>query len=160
MSPSAENHDFDFAKGDAGASLTFPRLANDLRTGGHVLLDGKPCRITRLARAAPGKHGHAKVMITGVDVFTGKKHEGGGPSNHNMAVPHVRRTSYLLLDVGADGYLALYDLDAGAEKDDVTVPDGELGERIARKFKQGKELGVVVLASMDSQIAVDVVERD
>jgi translation initiation factor 5A len=157
-----DNTEYDFASANAGTAPTFPVQANHLKQGGHVVLDGHPCKITSIAKSKPGKHGHAKVVVTGVDVFTGKKHEGGGPAGHTMDVPVVRKTSHMLLNVGrgSDGFLTLFDLATGAEKIDVRVPGGELGERIREKFGEGKDCSVVVLGAMGQEIAVEVVEKD
>ncbi|KAH8778597.1 translation protein SH3-like domain-containing protein [Diaporthe sp. PMI_573] len=157
-----DNTEYDFASANAGAAPTFPVQANHLKQGGHVVLEGHPCKITSIAKSKPGKHGHAKVVVTGVDVFTGKKHEGGGPAGHTMDVPVVRKASHMLLNVGrgSDGFLTLFDLATGAEKIDVRVPGGELGERIREKFGEGKDCSVVVLGAMGQEIAVEVVEKD
>lgn len=121
------------------------------------MLAGHPCKITAVHKSKPGKHGHAKVVLVGTDVFTGKKHEDGGPAGHNMDVPVVTRRSYLVLNVQGDGYLSLWDHDAGAEKVDVKTPEGHLGQRIEEKFKGGKgDVRVVVLAAVDKEIVVDV----
>lgn len=81
---SAEQHDYDFSSASAGASLSFPVPANDLRQGGHVLLQSKPCKINEIKKSKPGKHGHAKVVIFGTDIFTGKKYE---VSEHQAPYP-------------------------------------------------------------------------
>ncbi|CAJ2507510.1 Uu.00g086960.m01.CDS01 [Anthostomella pinea] len=152
----------DFSAGDAGASHTRPTAANGLRVGGHVILDGdKPCKIIQIIKSKPGKHGHAKLVIAGTDIFTGKKHDGGGPAAHSMTVPVVKRNTYMLLYIkgqqkGGKEFLSLFDYDARAEKpDDVKLPDGELGERIKAAFSDEKSIDVVVLSAMGKEVVVD-----
>lgn len=155
-----DNTEYDFASANAGAAPTFPVQANQLKQGGYVVLDGHPCKITNIARSKPGKHGHAKVVVTGTDIFTSKKHDAGVPAGHSMDVPVVKRTSYMLLNVGREGWLTLFDLSTGQEKIDVRLPEGFLGENMREKFREGKDCSVVVLGAMGQEIAVEVVERD
>lgn len=154
-----DNTEYDFSSANAGAAPTFPVQANHLKQGGYVVIDGHPCKITNIAKSKPGKHGHAKVVVTGTDIFTGKKHDAGGPAGHSMDVPVVTRTSYMLLVAGRD-FLTLFDVASGAEKIDVRVPEGELGDKIRGKFREDKDCSVVVLAAMGQEIAVEVVEKD
>lgn len=147
---SDEEHTFEQAA--SGASLTFPQQCSALRKGGHVLIKGRPCRIVEMSTSKTGKHGHAKVNLVGIDIFTGKKLEDMSPSTHNMDVPNVQRTEYALIDV-EDGFLSLMDSN-GETKNDIKVPEGELGEQITNDFKSGKELIVAVLKSMNEEAAI------
>jgi translation initiation factor 5A len=47
----------------------------------------------------------------------------------------------------------------GSTKDDVKLPDGEVGEKIERLFRTDeKETNVVVLTSMGEEVAMDAKE--
>jgi translation initiation factor 5A len=141
-----------FEQATSGASMTYPMQCSALRKGGHVLIKSRPCRIVEMSTSKTGKHGHAKVNLVGIDIFTGKKFEDMSPSTHNMDVPNVQRNEYALMDID-DGFMNLMDSN-GDTKDDVKLPEGELGEQIAADFKSGKELVVAVLTAMGEEAAI------
>ncbi|KAJ1510153.1 Eukaryotic translation initiation factor 5A [Coelomomyces lativittatus] len=145
-------HDHDFSQSGAGASTTYPMQCSALRKNGHVVIKGRPCKIVDMSTSKTGKHGHAKVHLVGIDIFTNKKLEDISPSTHNMDVPNVDRNEYQLMDVDG-GYLSLLKSD-GSTKDDVKVPDGELGQKLVEDFENGKDLIVTVLTAMNEEAAV------
>ncbi|ORY25371.1 translation protein SH3-like domain-containing protein [Naematelia encephala] len=145
-----------FEQAGAGASSTYPMQCSGLRKGGHVVIKGRPCKIVDMSTSKTGKHGHAKVHLVAVDIFTGKKLEDISPSTHNMDVPNVSRNEYQLLNI-ADGFLNLMDPD-GNSKDDVKVPDTDLGREIEAGFDDGKDLMVTIISAMDEEQAVSVKE--
>merc|ERR1712141_954489 len=120
--------EFDFQGGDAGASETFPMQCSALRKNGYVMIKGRPCKIVEMSTSKTGKHGHAKVHMVALDIFTGKKYEDICPSTHNMNVPNVTRKDYQLLEINADdGFVELMD-DAGEQKCDLQLPDDDTGK--------------------------------
>ncbi|BCS23892.1 Eukaryotic translation initiation factor eIF-5A [Aspergillus puulaauensis] len=153
----ADEHET-FESADAGASTTYPMQCSALRKNGHVVIKGRPCKIVDMSTSKTGKHGHAKVHLVALDIFTQKKYEDLSPSTHNMDVPNVSRREYQLLDVTDDGFLSLMD-DNGGTKDDVKVPEGEIGDKINTMFTEdGKDCNVVILTSMGEQACMEVKE--
>ncbi|KAF3311004.1 Eukaryotic translation initiation factor 5A [Orbilia oligospora] len=123
-----------------------------LRKNGHVVIKGRPCKIVDMSTSKTGKHGHAKVHLVAIDIFTGKKLEDLSPSTHNMDVPHVVRNEYQLIDID-DGYLNLMTSD-GSPKDDVKLPEGDLGKEIQTAFDEGRDLIVTIVSSMGEEQAL------
>jgi len=151
----ADEHDLDehFESGDAGASATYPQQCSSLRKNGFVMLKARPCKIVEMTTSKTGKHGHAKVHLVGLDIFTGKKYEDLCPSTHNMDVPNVKREDLQLVNVGDDGFLSLMN-DNGDVREDMKLPEGEIGQKIKEEYEGGRELLVTVLKACNEEVVI------
>ncbi|XP_060919851.1 eukaryotic translation initiation factor 5A-2 [Labrus mixtus] len=145
--------DEDFTTADSGASNTYPIQCSALRKNGLVMIKGNPCKIVEMSTSKTGKHGHAKVHLVGIHLFTQKKFEDICPSTHNMDVPNVTRRDYQVCDLDAEGFLALMD-DNGDTREDLKVPDNEVGKDIRKRFSNGETFMVSVLKALKDEEVV------
>eukprot|EP00178_Gracilaria_changii_P009604 TRINITY_DN27996_c0_g2_i1.p1 TRINITY_DN27996_c0_g2~~TRINITY_DN27996_c0_g2_i1.p1 ORF type:complete len:161 (+),score=35.89 TRINITY_DN27996_c0_g2_i1:137-619(+) len=144
--------------GSSGASKTYPLQCSALRKNGYVMIKGRPCKVVEMSTSKTGKHGHAKVHLVALDIFNGKKLEDLCPSTHNIDVPRVTRTDYQLNDIDEDGYVTLMD-DKGDQREDLKLPEGELGQKIRKDFEgmasdSDKVIVVTVQAALDEEAIV------
>lgn len=147
------DEEFDFQSGDAGASNTFPMQCSALRKNGFVMIKARPCKIVEMSTSKTGKHGHAKVHMVGLDIFNNRKYEDICPSTHNMDVPNVSRKDFQLLDVSDDGYLSLMD-DGGNTRDDLKVPESDIGVEIRGAQEEGKDILCTVLSACGEEAVI------
>jgi translation initiation factor 5A len=52
-----------------------PIESAQVKIGNTVIIKSRPCKIVDAMHHKTGKHGHAKVNMTGIDVLTSKKYE-------------------------------------------------------------------------------------
>jgi len=146
MSAEQEEHDHGeetFEAAESGASKTFPKQCSAFRKNEFIVLKGRPCKVVEMSTSKTGKHGHAKVHIVGLDIFTGKKYEDICPSTHNMEAPVVKRKDYQLMSINEDAFVSLLNLDTCDEKADLKLPEGEMGQQIRDAFEKD-ETGILV----------------
>uniref|UniRef100_A0A1I7XU19 Eukaryotic translation initiation factor 5A n=1 Tax=Heterorhabditis bacteriophora TaxID=37862 RepID=A0A1I7XU19_HETBA len=150
-----EHHDDDhqFASAESGAAATFPKQCSALRKNEHVMIKGRPCKIVEMSTSKTGKHGHAKVHLVALDIFTNKKLEDICPSTHNMDVPVVKRREFILMSI-EDGFCSLMDPESCDLKDDLKMPEGDLGNQIKEALEKddGSVLVSVVAACGEEAI--------
>lgn len=74
-----------------------------------------------------------------------------------MDVPHVKREDYQLTDISDDGYLCLM-TDSGDLREDLKIPEGDLGTQLRSEYDAGKELLVSIINCMSDmfQISFDI----
>merc|ERR1712159_604600 len=150
--PNLGTDDPDFEGGSSGASLTYPMQCSALRKNGFVMIKERPCKIVEMSTSKTGKHGHAKVHLVALDIFTGAKKEDICPSTHNMQQPVVFRDDFQLADIDDEGYVSLMRED-GTTKDDLKLPENDVGELIRKDYAADKQLLITVVRAMgDEQI--------
>ena len=144
----------------SGASDTFPMQASALRKNGFVVMKGFPCKVVDMSTSKPGKHGHAKVHLVGIDIFTGRKYEDLSPSTHNMEVPVVKRTDYQIVGISDDDFCSLLPLEikGGGKnsemRNDVKInreADADLYDTIKSALDNGDDCYVTVLKAMGTE---------
>ncbi|GES86747.1 eukaryotic translation initiation factor 5A [Rhizophagus clarus] len=119
-----------FETSGSGASSTYPMQCSALRKNGFVVLKGRPCKIIEMSTSKTGKHGHAKVHLVGIDIFTNKKLEDISPSTHNMDVPNVTRTEY---DKPIDFGALRTDIEGG--KEFLATVTSAMGEEVVTQIR-------------------------
>ena len=128
---SSEN---EFEKGDAGSSNTKLSEAGRAKPGSLVMIKDFPCKVTQFSTAKPGKHGSAKAMLTGKDIFTDKQYEESFGTGDMIPAPEVVKTEMNCIDVTDDGFLSLMQEDGGM-KEDIKLPHEEHLKDIATRIK-------------------------
>jgi len=131
---------------------TFPMQCSALRKNGFVMIKSRPCKIVEMSTSKTGKHGHAKVHLVALDIFTGKKLEDICPSTHNMEVPNVKRKDYQLIGLD-DDFLSLMD-DSGDTRDDLKCPDGDIGDEIRSAIAEEKDILCTVLSAVGEECVI------
>ena len=70
-----------------------------LKPGNYVVIDGAACRVVDTQTSRPGKHGHAKVRLTGVGLIDDKKRVVVLPGHDNIDVPVIEKRSAQVLSI-------------------------------------------------------------
>ena len=83
-------------------------------------------------------------------------------TNTNLYVPpaalpaHYLTAPFVKVNID-DGFLNLMSAD-GSSKDDVRIPESDLGKQIADDFEAGKDLLVTIISAMGEEQAISVKE--
>merc|ERR1712232_1212928 len=147
-----------FESTDAGAALTYPQQAGELRKGSHVMIKGHACKVAEVTTSKTGKHGHAKAHIVALDIFTQKKYEDLCPTSHNVSVPFVKRNEMQVLTADRSSGETSLLLENGETKDDLMLPfvvkvgeptddDKKISDEICDIMDKGEKDCVVIVQS-------------
>ena len=81
---------------------TKPQSVGSLKKGSSVVIDGVACRVVDTHTSRPGKHGHAKVRLTGIGLVDDKKRVVVLPGHDNIEVPIIEKKTAQVLSVQGD----------------------------------------------------------
>jgi len=143
-------------------SNTYPKKIGELKKGGYVCINNRPCKIIEYSSMKNGKHGHCKVTIVAIDLFSKKKIEYSQPASSNIDIPTVLRSEYFLLSVNEEEYCELKNLKSGEIRCDIKLPkdtleDQSCSKAIKNSVAEGKPIMVVLISAMNISKIVDYV---
>ncbi|MBS3097160.1 translation initiation factor IF-5A [Candidatus Woesearchaeota archaeon] len=81
---------------------TKPVSVGSLKKGSYVVLEDAACVVTDTQVSRPGKHGHAKVRLTGVGIIDNKKRVAVMPGHDNLETPIIEKKSAQVLSISGD----------------------------------------------------------
>jgi translation initiation factor 5A len=70
-----------------------------------------------------------------------------------MDVPFVKREDYQLIGMSDDKYLTLMK-DDGELREDLKLPDGELGAQLTTEYENGREILCTVLKACGEEVVI------
>lgn len=144
-----EGHDVEAKEGCS------PLQASAFRKGTNIILKDKPCKVVEMSTSKTGKHGHAKVNFTGIDIFTGKKYKEIQGSTHPMLTFESTKIEYGVMGID-DDMLTLID-EKGNTKEGVGLKgcDEDQATTIKEAVEAGeKEVFVTVLSALGQAVVV------
>ncbi len=126
------------------------------------MIKGHPCKVVSFSTAKTGKHGAAKAMVTGIDIFSSSKYECTFSTTDNVDAPLVVRKEYTLNYIDDEGFMALM-TDSGEMKEDLKVPEDEWLKDVTEKIRDiladgKKECLVTIVSAMGQEKLISVKE--
>ena len=119
------------------------------------MIKGHPCKVVSFSTAKTGKHGAAKAMVTGIDIFSSNKYECTFSTGENVDAPVVERKEYTLNFIDDEGFMSLM-TESGDMKEDLKLPEEEWLKDVVEKCKAiidaaQKECLVTVVSAMGQE---------
>jgi len=111
-------------------SITHAEIGS-LKIGSYLIMDNAPCKIVKMDRSAPGKHGHAKYRLEAVGIIDGVKRSTIMSGHNKVQVPIIEKTDAQVLSVSGDKAQVM-DL-ISYETFDLTIPEELKGKIIANQ---------------------------
>jgi translation initiation factor 5A len=108
----------------------------DMRTGRFLIIDGIPCRVVDIEISSPGKHGSAKMRITGIGIFDGQKKTLLTPSHADGEAPVIKKTKAQVVSVTETSVQLM-------DSESYEIYDLPLTEEFVGKLHPGNEVEVI-----------------
>lgn len=78
---------------------TKPVPINTLKKGSYIVIEGVACKVADVQTSKSGKHGHAKIRLTGVGLLDDKKRIIMAPGHDNVDTPIIEKKNAQVLSV-------------------------------------------------------------
>ena len=73
-----------------------------MKKGSYIVLEGVASRVVDIQVSKPGKHGHAKIRLTGVGLIDNKKRVIVAPGHDNVETPIVEKKNAQVLSISGE----------------------------------------------------------
>ncbi len=81
---------------------TKPIAIGTLKKGNYIVIEGIACKVCDIQVSRPGKHGHAKIRMTGVGLMDGKKRVIVAPGHDHVDTPIVEKKNAQVLSISGN----------------------------------------------------------
>jgi translation initiation factor 5A len=112
------------------------KSVKEVKNGSFIIIDGIPCRVVDVETSAPGKHGSAKMRITGIGIFDGQKKTLLMPSHGDVEVPEIKKRRAQVVSVSGGTVQLMY-------METYEVYDAALPEDLSSALRPGSEVEVL-----------------
>ena len=105
----------------------------DLKVGSYVMIDDEPCKVSKITKSKPGKHGSTKARVEAVGVFDNKKRTLLKPTSASCQIPIILKKGAQVVSI--TGNVAQL-MDLG----DYSMFETEIPEGLKDKIHPGGEV--------------------
>ena len=112
------------------------KVAKEMKEGSYVLIDDIPCRIVEIESSKPGKHGAAKMRVTGIGIFEGQKKTLLTPGDADVEVPVIERKNVQIMSISGKSAQVM-------DQQTYEVYDLEIPEEMLANVTAGKEAEII-----------------
>jgi translation initiation factor 5A len=111
-------------------------IAKELKIGKYVLIDDIPCKVVEIESSKPGKHGAAKMRVTGIGVFEGQKKTLLAPGDSDVELPIIERKNVQIMSVNGNNAQVM-------DQQTYEVYDIEIPQEFLSAAAAGKEAEII-----------------
>ena len=74
----------------------------DLKPGSYVMIDDEPCKVTKITKSKPGKHGSTKARVEAAGIFDGKKRSILKPTSASCSIPLILKKGAQVVSISGN----------------------------------------------------------
>ena len=112
---------------------TKPVSIGTLKKGNYIVIEGVACKVVDIQVSRPGKHGHAKIRMTGVGLVDDKKRVIVAPGHDNVDTPIVEKKNAQVLSLSGNTANVM-------DNDSYVTFDLEVPEELQGQVKEGSQV--------------------
>ncbi|MBN2102284.1 MAG: translation initiation factor IF-5A [Candidatus Aenigmarchaeota archaeon] len=110
-----------------------PVEMNKFKEGQFITIDGEPCRIVKIIKSKPGKHGSTKVNIEAIGLFDEKRHTYMKPSSDTGLTPIIEKKTAQVVSISGDTAQLM-------DMEDYAMIEAKIPEEFRAKITEGGEV--------------------